>query len=106
MAATRTEKEKGYLIKHEGTKGQTYYGKAGAGERIFDLGASAEKAGEYISEGAEAAGEYISEKGEEALDTINSFLKGFGMTAKRAGGTNIKPHIMELPTNSSQKRKK
>lgn len=95
MVATRTEKEKGYLIKHEGTKGQTYYGKAGEGDPIFDLGASAEKAGEYISD-----------KGEEALDAINSFLKGFGMTAKRAGGTNIKPHIMELPTNSSQKRKK
>jgi hypothetical protein len=46
---------------------------------------------------------FSSEKAKSALD---AFLKGFGMkiSGNNTGGTKLKKHIMELPTNSSKRR--
>ena len=31
------KKDKGYLVKYEGTKGQTYYGNSSSGTKFFDF---------------------------------------------------------------------
>ena len=53
---------------------------------------------------------YYKERGiktPEHLSSVAAYLEHRGASGKRGGGTRMpKKHIMELPTNSSQKRRK
>jgi hypothetical protein len=86
----------GEFVKNKGTRGQTFYGvPEGKSEPIFDLDG-----------GVDAAVKAAKDMGQASKDALNAFLKGFGMSVRRNGGTSVKPHIMQLPTNSSQRNKK
>jgi len=52
---------------------------------------------------------YYKERGVKPpkhLSSLSAYLEHRQGEGKRAGGTKVKKHIMELPTNGSQKRRK